>query len=238
MKAPTKTCTKCGCSKPLEQFSKDSRHKDGRQSCCRLCHKKVGRERHATLEGKIAKTTSNATYRLTNIETIRLQKQAYKANGVAIINSYKCRPCADCHKTYSPDCMELDHIRGEKILNVSSMKSMSRDKLLQEIAKCEVVCAVCHRIRTEKNREPSKESRLLAHRAMVNQYKSKPCADCGESYPSVAMDLDHVKGEKVFEISNMGHYPRWKVLAELDKCEVVCANCHRIRTKNRRLSII
>jgi hypothetical protein len=50
--------------------------------------------------------------------------------------------------------MDFDHVNGqEKYMDVSTMcdKGFSKEKILQEIAKCELVCAVCHRIR-EKNR--------------------------------------------------------------------------------------
>ena len=125
-------------------------------------------------------------------------------------------------------------VSDDKVIEVSAMKSLSRDKILKEIVKCEPVCAVCHRIRTESRRNPSTEKRLLEHRAMINEFKSKSCADCGLCYLPVAMDLDHVRGDKLLEISNIGHYPRHKVLEELDKCDVVCACCHRIRTRLRQ----
>jgi len=48
------------------------------------------------------------------------------------------------------------------------------------------------------------------------------------------MDLDHVSGSKSFKVSEAVQaayaYPLEKVFAEIAKCEVVCANCHRIRT--------
>jgi hypothetical protein len=157
-------------------------------------------------------------------------QRAKRKERIDLINSYKDCPCADCGKTYPIDCMELDHIFGTKIANVSAMRDAPISKLIEEINKCDVVCCVCHRIRTKNRREPTKEKRLQAHRDMINQYKSSPCADCSQCFPPVAMDLDHVRGKKVFEISNMGHYPRWKVVEELDKCDVVCANCHRMRT--------
>lgn len=72
-------------------------------------------------------------------------------------------------------------------------------------------------------------------RALVDAFKAKPCADCGESYPPYVMDLDHVRGTKVAHIARLvtrGSEARLR--AELEKCEVVCANCHRSRTHDRR----
>ncbi len=44
------------------------------------------------------------------------------------------------------------------------------------------------------------------------------------------MDFDHVRGKKLFNIAN-GRYRTWKsVIIEIAKCDLVCANCHRIRT--------
>lgn len=61
------------------------------------------------------------------------------------------------------------------------------------------------------------------------------CADCGyDKYPE-ALDFDHLPGTvKVAGVSSMS-YSAWdRVLEEIDKCEVVCANCHRHRTRIRK----
>lgn len=61
-----------------------------------------------------------------------------------------------------------------------------------------------------------------------------PCADCGIQYPSYVMDFDHLgEVEKLFHPSRGGRYGRNKAMAEVAKCEIVCSNCHRIRTHNR-----
>jgi hypothetical protein len=72
----------------------------------------------------------------------------------------------------------------------------------------------------------------------VRQFKEKPCADCTNVHPYYVMDFDHRAGtEKLFEIADylasrvVSTYP--KLDAEIAKCDVVCANCHRIRTQAR-----
>lgn len=59
-----------------------------------------------------------------------------------------------------------------------------------------------------------------------------PCADCGRTFPVYVMHWDHLPGfAKVGEISVMvTARSRTAVLAELEKCELVCANCHVMRT--------
>ena len=78
-----------------------------------------------------------------------------------------------------------------------------------------------------------------AARGLVAELKSRPCPDCGGHFPPVVMDFDHVKGNKRGIISRMTSAPMSgaKLLAEIDKCEVVCANCHRLRTLQRRLGL-
>jgi 5-methylcytosine-specific restriction endonuclease McrA len=71
---------------------------------------------------------------------------------------------------------------------------------------------------------------------LVDYFKSHPCTDCGESDP-VVLDFDHLR-DKEFDVAYGIHYRAWaKVLAEIEKCEVVCSNCHRRRTARRRGSI-
>ncbi len=65
--------------------------------------------------------------------------------------------------------------------------------------------------------------------------EGKPCMDCGVVYPVYVMDFDHVRGEKLFEISRMtkrGFTPM-RLAQEIAKCDLVCSNCHRIRTFTR-----
>lgn len=68
-------------------------------------------------------------------------------------------------------------------------------------------------------------------RSRVQSLKSQPCMDCGRSYPYYVMDFDH-QYDKSFQIANAVslNYPIAKIVAEIEKCEVVCSNCHRIRT--------
>lgn len=73
-------------------------------------------------------------------------------------------------------------------------------------------------------------------RALIAEHKNVPCMDCGQRLPAVCMDFDHRPAEeKRFEIAKMVGQQRTPslLLAEIAKCDVVCANCHRIRTAER-----
>lgn len=72
----------------------------------------------------------------------------YRVYREALIFTAKSVPCADCRVSYPPVVMDFDHVRGEKLKNVSRMRSVALDKLVAEIAKCDVVCSNCHRLRT------------------------------------------------------------------------------------------
>lgn len=67
----------------------------------------------------------------------------------AVVRAARSKPCVDCGLQLPPECMELDHVRGEKLfrLNVTSAKSHSQAKIEAEIAKCDVRCPNCHRLR-------------------------------------------------------------------------------------------
>lgn len=77
---------------------------------------------------------------------------------------------------------------------------------------------------------------LDATKEWIRELKeSNPCIDCGISYPWYVMDFDHVTGKKSGNISKMvaTAVAKEKLLEEISKCELVCANCHRERTFTR-----
>ncbi len=59
--------------------------------------------------------------------------------------------------------------------------------------------------------------------------KNKPCKDCGVKYLPCVMDFHHVRGRKMRRIALMSNYSIKKIDKEIDKCDLICANCHRIR---------
>ena len=68
--------------------------------------------------------------------------------------------------------------------------------------------------------------------------KNKACYDCGGFYPAYIMDLDHLDPKtKIAKVSKLANQPisAKRILAEIAKTEIVCANCHRIRTHKRRI---
>ena len=60
--------------------------------------------------------------------------------------------CADCRAIYpdNPEVYEFDHVRGNKVANVSTMLRCSMAVLLRELRKCDLVCRNCHVIRTRR----------------------------------------------------------------------------------------
>lgn len=68
-------------------------------------------------------------------------------------------------------------------------------------------------------------------RMFINGLKDKPCVDCGESYDPIVMDFHHREGtEKDFRVSQSPKtVAKDRILSEVAKCDLLCANCHRLR---------
>ena len=88
-------------------------------------------------------------------------------------------------------------------------------------------------------REKNRLVKIQYQKWLLDQVKElkkiSECKDCGESNPLV-LDFDHVRGKKIMCISNMvrNSYSIETIQKEIDKCEVRCANCHRLITYKRR----
>lgn len=75
------------------------------------------------------------------------------------------------------------------------------------------------------------------NKAFVATYlASHPCVDCDEADP-VVLEFDHVRGEKRMDVGRMASsvgVGLETLKAEIAKCDVRCANCHRRKTHARR----
>jgi hypothetical protein len=158
--------------------------------------------------------------------------------------------CADCG-VRTPAVLDFDHVRGTKTRPVSYLVAAGRAKSLiaDEIAKCEVVCANCHRRRTGYREGswratislgldeplPAMRPRVLRNWSVVRSVmEAGACVDCGND-DIMVLEFDHV-ARKTAPISRAirNEYSLARLSRELDACELRCANCHRLRTAERR----
>lgn len=78
----------------------------------------------------------------------------------------------------------------------------------------------------------------LALLDIAGPFLDLPCHDCGRKYHRAIMEFDHRDGTtKVRNVMSMAGYSVDRIRAEIAKCDVVCANCHRMRTYRRRLGV-
>ena len=134
-------CSKCGLNKSLEEFYiRKTGHRTGSYyEKCRDCYKQRGRNYYQENRER-------------QLKLALLRKQKYKEDRRKFLEALKNAPCMDCKKKYPPWVMDFDHRDGEtKIRSVSRMAitdTSNLEVIKQEIAKCDLVCANCHRQRT------------------------------------------------------------------------------------------
>lgn len=96
--------------------------------------------------------------------------------------------------------------------------------------------AAAHHARHPDARKGYMATQASKVKALTNAARDQPCVDCGIRLPPPCMDFDHVRGEKTFTISNWhiatcaeGMTKLETIQAEIDKCDVRCPTCHRLR---------
>jgi protein-arginine kinase activator protein McsA len=133
-----KTCTRCGETKALDQFAPVRRSEPKRHNWCRACfaqnNARYYREHRETQKARLLRNTA--------IRREQNQRQA--------IEYLSTHPCVDCGET-DVVVLQFDHL-GEKRSNVSALIAggASSSRVAEEIAKCDVRCANCHRLKTAK----------------------------------------------------------------------------------------
>lgn len=135
----TKRCTRCKVEKPTAEFSRSG---ERLQSWCRPCHREWDRDHYRSKPGRKRQVTqAKRRWEKREVERIRQFLADHLAG----------HPCVDCGET-DPVVLEFDHVRGEKIAEVSKLARSSVARVAAEVAKCDVRCGNCHRRKTARER--------------------------------------------------------------------------------------
>ena len=123
------------------------------QSHCRLCQRRVVDERKEAIKADPVLRELN---RKSSLKSLRERQNRLHD----IVIELKSKPCMDCGGVFHPCAMDFDHREGEEKTDcVARLIAQCRpiEDILAEIEKCDLVCANCHRIRTYKRTQLSKE---------------------------------------------------------------------------------
>ncbi len=148
MTQETKICSECRLEKPVEEFYKNKNRKSNVRPQCKICTKERAEKDYFQNGGR------------ERLVAKRAEKYKY------VFEYLTTHPCVDCGE---PDLLvlEFDHVRGDKKHNVSKMFSTnSLERIKEEIDKCDVVCANCHRRRSHKT--------IWKQRLAFLEYSSNP----------------------------------------------------------------
>jgi len=130
-----KTCTKCQSSKEDDEFNWRSKKKGTRQSICKICQSLNGKKHY--------KNNSDCYKQRAKEYRIKLKER--------FSEWLSDKSCIDCGEK-DPIVLDCDHVRDQKKFNISEMLNDARpwELILEELAKCEIRCANCHRRKTAK----------------------------------------------------------------------------------------
>jgi len=224
--ASTKMCTKCSTEKPLSMFSVEPYRGGTRvRPECKPCRAEYKRQ----LKSDPTRNEALKSY-------ARAWGAISRSERYILLNEIKSvLACDDCGGFFAPYVIDFDHRDPTtKVSGVGDMvaSAISWDRVIAEIAKCDAVCANCHRLRTYKGVKCKQGRRVRYHMGVISQLKELlPCLDCGQFFSAVQMDFDHLQSEtEVGNVSQMLRLPSDVIMQEIAKCHLVCANCHRHRS--------
>ena len=129
------------CKLPKEKFYPNARKADGLQTYCVDCAKERSKKRYKNFSAEQKQSIKE------------LAKQKVIRNKQFVWDYLKQHPCIDCGES-DPIVLEFDHLKDKKIAVANlAGQCVGIDKITEEIDKCEVRCANCHRRKTAKDFE-------------------------------------------------------------------------------------
>ncbi len=219
------TCTRCGMRKQNVHFVRPCKRSFYR--FCDECRNRSCQNKHTQTRNTIFEAMK---------EFINEQRLCCSVCG-------RNDPLEFDHVDRSTKCFKLTDIRYVYNKNNGLLNTM-KTAWLEEFAKCQVLCPYHHRLksRTESLKtKPKRPRHTLKKRYFVTLQKlrDEKCVSCGLKVTlenSCAFDYDHRDPvTKSFSLSTVGrsiYPPEHVILEEIQKCDLKCANCHVLRTKN------
>jgi hypothetical protein len=130
-------CGRCKTEKPVEDFAWRRRRLEQRDNYCRPCRAAYKQEHYRANRRRY-------------IESAMRRKRALVLERIEYLVAYlREHPCVDCGET-DPVVLEFDHLRDKEFEIGAGLRDRHWQSVLDEIAKCDVVCANCHRRRTAR----------------------------------------------------------------------------------------
>jgi protein-arginine kinase activator protein McsA len=130
-----KICSNCKINKPVEDFQKRSSAKDGRTNLCKSCKREYDNNHYRNNPTRKEYIKSN-------------RKKSFDESTRYILDYLNNHHCIDCGES-DPVVLEFDHRDpSSKIGNIPELKRFSLKRVIEEIQKCDVRCANCHRRKT------------------------------------------------------------------------------------------
>lgn len=151
MSEDVKNCTNCLVEKPIYMFSLRSAVLKTRHSICKECHKDRARKHY--LDNKDKALTNAKNWQVSNKEKrkeiankhARKKNREHKQKAV----EYMGNVCFDCKEQFPNCCYDFHHLDPrQKDLHLSiALTAKGFDYCKEELDKCVMLCASCHRIR-------------------------------------------------------------------------------------------
>jgi len=230
----TKVCESCGEHFPAKMLIDGRMRSLYRRRFCLRCSPFGAHNTSKAPSGKpIGAELVEERRRRRNAKTYRFLKKRRLRRKAELVTAVGGR-CVDCGYSNCLGALEFHHRDpATKDFGVGRFNG-SLERLLAEVAKCDLLCANCHR-----KRHAGEDAALVDLKpAAVSRRRTKlravawfggSCHGCDEVYPPQVFEFHHWDArEKDFGIATGGIARSWeKIAAELEKCAMLCANCHR-----------
>jgi hypothetical protein len=183
------------------------------------------------------------TYDRLNKDKLRKSRKALIIKHIAILQEYLAmHPCSACGEA-NVVVLDYHHVdRSTKSFSISQVRGLTKkvteEQLIAEIDKCIILCANCHIKHEHFLHANTRQRRMSPVRDEYIKSKDSRCEHCGNMG---SLEFHHkISSTKVMGIADMlaTGASIEDFIAEMDKCELLCRNCHRIlHHKEREVKI-